>query len=316
MWHAAWAIRRGVRLTGNRTWDVVSGPGITALGLAASRSVESTRPDRLIEDPWAAAFIAAVDSPVAFPTRWPAGNESVTDQQALHLHGSRYIGVRSRFYDDFLLGAAQRGVRQVVLLAAGLDTRAFKLSWPSGVTVFEIDQPQVIAFKDEVMHDQGAQAACRRVTIGVDLREDWQKPLLAAGFTADLRTAWVAEGLLAYLPPDAEEHLLLQINELSAPGSTIAADRILAADRLDQDDTALEELSRRSGVEMASLIDTRARRDCAQWLRAHGWTVHEDHATGIAQNYGRDLSDPFSRQKTPPWLETGFVTAHLTHDRP
>lgn len=304
-------------MTENRTWDVVSGPGITALGLAASRSVESTRPDRLIEDPWGAAFIAAVDSPVAFPTRWPDEDEVVTDQQALHLHGSRYIGVRSRFYDDYLAAAAQRGVKQMVLLAAGLDTRAFRLTWPSGVTVFEIDQPQVIAFKDEVLNKEGAQPACPRVTIGADLREAWQEKLLAAGFADDEPTAWVAEGLLAYLPPDAEERLLRQIQELSAPGSSIAADRILSVHRLGDNganDAALDELTERSGVEMKSLIDTQARQDCAQWLRAQGWAVREDNAVEIAHGYGRDLSDPFARQATPPWLETGFVTGQLTDD--
>ena len=252
-------------MTENRTWDVVSGPGITALGLAASRSVESARPDHLIEDPWGAAFVAAVDSPVVFPTRWPAEDDAVTNQQALHLHGSRYIGVRSRFYDDFLASAAQSGVQQMVLLAAGLDTRAFRLTWPSGVTVFE-----------------------------------------------------VAEGLLAYLPPDAEERLLQQIQELSAPGSNIAVDRILAVDRLGEDgadDAALDELSKRSGIEMNTLIDTLARQDCAQWLRANGWTVRENNVVEIAHSYGRDLSDPFARQVTPPWLETGFITGRLTLDR-
>lgn len=299
-------------VTENRAWDVVSGPGLTALGLAASRCVESGRPDRLIDDPWGAAFVGAVDSPVAFPTRWPAEGESPTDQQALHLHGSRYIGVRSRFYDDFLGEAALKGVSQLVLLAAGLDTRAFRLDWPSGVTVYEIDQPNVIAFKDDVLRGEGAQANCRRVTIGADLREDWQGSLLAAGFDADAPSAWVAEGLLAYLPPDAEDGLLRSIHELSAPGSAIAADRILAVDRLGGDSAALSELSERSGVEMNSLIDTQARRDCADWLRAHDWTVRESNATEIAQLYGRDLSDPFSRQQTPPWLDTGFVTGWLT----
>ena len=192
-----------VASNGNKAWDVVSGPGLTALGLAASRCVESGRPDRLIEDPWGAAFVAAVDSPVAFPTRWPAEGEVPSDQEALHLHGSRYIGVRSRFYDDFLAQAVSAGIRQLVLLAAGLDTRAFRLEWPdAGATVFEIDQPNVIAFKDEVLRAEGAQAGCRRAAIGADLREDWPCALRVAGFDPALPTAWVAEGLLAYLPPE------------------------------------------------------------------------------------------------------------------
>src|SRR3954447_18888713 len=124
-------------------WDVVSGPGLTALGLAASRLVESGRPDRLIDDPLGRAFLDAVDSPVPFPTRWPAEEEPVSDQQALHLHGSRYIGLRTRIYDDEVLAAADAGIRQVVLLAAGLDTRALRLTWPPEAHVFEVDQTAV-----------------------------------------------------------------------------------------------------------------------------------------------------------------------------
>lgn len=304
-------------MTQNRAWDVVSGPGLTALGLAASRCVESGRPDRLIEDPWGAAFVTAMDSPVAFPTRWPAEGEVPSDQEALHLHGSRYIGVRSRFYDDFLTQSGSAGVCQSVLLAAGLDTRAFRLDWPDpAVAVFEIDQPNVLAFKDEVLAAEGAQAGCRRVTIGADLREDWPSALLAAGFDPALPTAWVAEGLLAYLPPEAEERLLLAIRQLSAPGSRVAADRIVAVDRLGADGAALSELSARSGVPMESLIDTGERRDCAHWLSAHGWTVEERTAAKVAAGYGRDLADPFARQMTPPWLETGFVTGRLDDVRP
>jgi methyltransferase (TIGR00027 family) len=274
--------------------------------------VESARPDRLIEDPWGAAFVAAVDSPVPFPTRWPAEGEVPSDQEALHLHGSRYIGVRSRFYDDFLTQAVSAGIRQVVLLAAGLDTRAFRLEWADAeAAVFELDQPNVLAFKDEVLDAAGAQAGCRRVTIGVDLREDWPSALRAAGFDAALPTAWVAEGLLAYLPPEAEERLLAAIGELSAPGSRIAADRILAVDRLGKDGRALGELSARSGVPMQSLVDTQGRADCAHWLAGHGWTAQERDAAEVAASYGRDLADPFGRQSAPPWLDTGFVTGLL-----
>jgi methyltransferase (TIGR00027 family) len=139
----------------------------------------------------------------------------------------------------------------LVLLAAGLDTRAFRLAWPPGVTVFELDQPQVIEFKDEVLRREGAQPACVRIAVGTDLREDWQKQLRDAGLDPALPTAWVAEGLLACLPPDAEESLLRQIHDLSAPDSRIAMDRIRAVES-----APLDEIGDRSGVDMASLINT------------------------------------------------------------
>ena len=128
-------------------WDVQTGPGLTALGLAAARAVETGMPDRLVEDPWGAAFLEAVDSPVPFPVRWPAPGDPVDDQQALLLHGTRYIGLRTRLYDDYVTDAVGSGLRQVVLLAVGLDTRAFRLPWPADVRLFELDQPQVLDFK-------------------------------------------------------------------------------------------------------------------------------------------------------------------------
>src|SRR4051812_14680852 len=183
-------------------WDVSTGPGLTALGLAASRTVESARPDRLIDDPLAARFLSVIASPVPFPTHWPAASERPSDSEALHLHGSRYIGLRTRHYDDLLAAASTGGIRQVVLLAAGLDTRAFRLPLPAGVSVYELDQPQVMAFKDDVLARTGATPACRRISVGADLRAGWADELTAAGFDAAAPTMWVAEGLLAYLPAE------------------------------------------------------------------------------------------------------------------
>ncbi|WP_322770226.1 SAM-dependent methyltransferase [Frankia sp. Cr1] len=293
------------------TWDIVTGPGITALGLAAARTVESSMPDALIDDPLGAAFVHAVESPIAFPSRWPAEGEPVTDQQALHLHGSRYIGVRSRFYDDVVRDALRGGVRQIVLLAAGLDTRAFRLDWPADVTLYEVDQPQMIDFKEDVLRGEQAQPGCRRIAVGTDLREDWPAALTTAGFTRSVPAAWVAEGLLAYLPADAEERLLRQIHQLSAPGSRIALDRIAQVNRLTSDAAPLDQLSSRSGIEMKSLINTEARQQPAEWLRLNGWTVREEDVTAVAHRYGRDLTDPFTRQSTSPWLDTRLLTAEL-----
>lgn len=294
-----------------RTWDIVTGPGITALGIAASRSVESSMPDALIDDPFGAVFLGAVDSPVPFPLRWPAEGEPVSDQHRLSLHTSRFIGVRSRFYDDVILDAVRDGAGQVVLLAAGLDTRAFRLPWPSDVTLYELDQPGVLAFKNDVLRGSRTAPGCRRVAVGTDLREDWVGALTAAGFLPTVPTVWVAEGLLGYLPATAEEHLLRKIHQLSAVGSRLALDRFADLDRLASDTATLEQLSRRSGIEARSLFNTEPRPHPAQWLYPNGWTVREDDDTEIADRYGRDLTDPFTGQTTRPWLDTRFLTAEL-----
>jgi methyltransferase (TIGR00027 family) len=139
-----------------RSWEIASGPGITALGLAAARAVESGTDDRLIDDPFAAAFVDAADTELPMLTEWPKAGTAVSDQHALHLHGSRYTGLRSRFYDDWLVAASSEGVRQIVILGAGLDARAYRISWPPGTVVLEVDQPGVLAFKESVLTELGA----------------------------------------------------------------------------------------------------------------------------------------------------------------
>jgi len=292
-----------------RSWDIVTGPGITALGIAASRSVESSMPDALIDDPFGDAFVRAVSSPVPFPLRWPDHGEQVTDRQARSLHTSRYIGVRSRFYDDYIRDALQGGVSQIVMLAAGLDTRAFRLDWPAAVILYELDQPEVLTFKNDVLHGEQAQPGCTRVTIGADLREDWPTALLTAGFSRTVPTVWIAEGLLGYLPPAAEETLLRRIDQHSALGSHLALDRFADLQAVAAD---LEELSTRSGIDARSLFNTEARPHPTAWLHPRGWTTREEDDLTIAHRYGRDLADPFTGHDTRPWQDTRFLTAHLT----
>jgi methyltransferase (TIGR00027 family) len=300
------------------TWDIASGPGLTALGLAASRLVESGRPDRLVDDPLAAAFLDAIDSPVPFPVRWPAPEETPSDQQALHLHGSRYIGLRTRFYDDFLRSAVIDGIRQVVVLAAGLDTRAFRLPLPSDLRLYELDQPQLLDFKNRVLDGRSERPVCVRRTVGADLRSDWSDQMLRQGFDPSQPTAWIAEGLLAYLPADAEHRLTQQIDDLSAPTSQLAADRILDIDRLAAHTAPLDRLSERSGLEMRSMINTQVRPALPSLLRQLNWNVEDRTTRDLAQRYGRDLADPFTdtedKPAEPPWLNTNYLHAKRTHN--
>lgn len=294
------------------TWDVSSGPGVTALGLAAARSVESGRPDRLIEDPFARALFETAESDLPMVVDWPESGSPGSDTEAMHLHGSRYIGLRTRHYDDVVQAAADEGLTQAVLLGSGLDTRAFRLALPDDLRLFELDQSGVLDYKDAVLDVQGAEPRCARAAVGIDLRDDWPAALVAAGFEAGRPTAWVAEGLLAYLPPEAQSELLEAIHGLAAPGSVLALDRI-AGDLAHGD--RLRDLSERSGIDMESLMSKGEGGDVATGLRAKGWQVDEEPAAALGARHGRDLSDPFategSETSEPPWLDTVFLTARL-----
>src|SRR5207302_8144874 len=132
--------------------------------------------------------------------------------------------VRAKFYDEFFLDSTNAGITQAVILASGLDSRAYRLPWPTGTVVYEVDQPQVIEFKTRTLAELGAAPTADRRTVAVDLRDDWPAALRAAGFDPARPTAWSAEGLLGYLPPDAQDRLLDTITELSAPGSRFATE--------------------------------------------------------------------------------------------
>ncbi len=225
---------------------IFSGPAVTALGLAASRTVESDRWDRLITDPLARAFFEAAGLNLPMRLAWPKPGEKVTDTERLHLHGSRYIGLRTRFYDDLLLRVARNGLRQGVLIGAGLDTRAFRPPLPAEFHLIELDQMALLEWKQRVLEAQRVLPTCRRSWIGADLREDWSAHLTRRGFDAAQPTAFIAEGLLPYLNPEQQLGLLHRVDALAATGSVLAADRIVgdphAAGRVAC-------LSRRSGLD-------------------------------------------------------------------
>lgn len=293
-------------------WDVTTGPGVTALGLAAARAVESGRPDRLIDDPFARVLYEDADAGLPMPVTWPSGGP-VSDTEALYLHGSRYIGLRTRFYDDVVIAATNAGIRQVVLLGAGLDTRAYRLELPPEAHVLEVDQPGVLGFKDRVLAKLGATPACRRSSVAVDLRDDWASALLGAGLDTGHPVAWIAEGLLAYLNPDARRALLASISDLACPGSRVALDHIVGDPAAGGRLTAMAERSR---LPMDRLIVGGEGDDPARLLATAGWQAETASVDEVARLYGRDLSDPFAPPGVqpatePPWLETTFVTAVL-----
>lgn len=283
-------------------WDIVTGVGLTALGVAAGRAMETHRPGGLVHDPYAEAFVAAADPPVPMPTHLPGSDGGATggaahqdgggdsDVDELWTQMADHIGIRSRFFDDYLAQAARSGIDQMVVLAAGLDTRAFRLHWPAGATVFELDQPPVLEFKQRVLAEQAARAGCSWRPVGVDLRTDWAPALQQAGHDPAGRTAWLAEGLLPYLPQPSREALLATITSLSSPGSRLATEHIQDLPAL-LDDPVLARTSRRFGVDLPALMPDPGEEDQAPetWLAAHQWAVRVDPADRVGRIYGRPL---------------------------
>jgi methyltransferase (TIGR00027 family) len=204
---------------------------------------------------------------------------------------STYLGVRSRFFDEFLGSAAAAGLDQVVLLAAGLDTRAFRLGWQPGTTVYELDAPKVLQFKDRVLTEQRAQPRCQRRTVAVDLREDWPAALGQAGFQPCRPTAWLAEGLLPFLPDDAKDSLFTRVHELSAAGSQIAVEHIHGDVATLLREPFFQNMAERFGFNMAELWPGDQHYDPAKWLADHGWAVSTARAVETAQRYRRPLDE-------------------------
>ncbi|GAA4807731.1 class I SAM-dependent methyltransferase [Actinomycetospora chlora] len=279
-------------------WGITESVGVTALGVASGRAMETLRPDGLVDDPYAEAFVDAAADEIRLPARPEDARALAAEQEATEAdwqEQSAYIGVRSRFFDDALTAATTDGVRQVVLLAAGLDTRAQRLDWPAGTTVYEVDQHGVLDFKDGVLAEQDATAAApgaERVVVRVDLRHDWPAALRDAGFDPQVPTAWLAEGLLPYLPAQAEIDLFDRVTELSAPGSHLAVEHfgdIVA--HLGGADSRLASLSRRFGIDVRELFFADDRPDAADRLGELGWSVSGRTASELAGSYGRPL-DP------------------------
>jgi methyltransferase (TIGR00027 family) len=261
----------------------------TAVGVAALRAYESKRPDRLFEDPFAAAFFEAGRS--VLPDVGSGGM-----QAGLGALMYPQIVIRTRFFDDYLLDA---GRAQVVLLAAGLDTRAFRLAWPSGTRLFEVDLPEVLAFKDDVLAAQGASPSCERVVVAADLREDWAAALREAGFDPATPTAWLVEGLLIYLSYEEAGRLLTTVGELSAPGSRVAFEHGTGApDSLVARVRAAEDGEHVTGLWRGGLGTT-----APEWLAARGWAPSTVTRAEAADGYGRPSDDNATAD--------GFVTAVL-----
>jgi len=289
--------------TDDDTWDLASSVGATATVVAMQRAVATRGPRPLIHDPYAEPLVSAVGLDTF--TRFARG-EIDTEGDALDIRRmSDGIAARTKYFDDFFAEATAAGIRQVVILASGLDARAYRLRWPVGTTVYELDQPQVIEFKTGVLADQGAVPAIEHRPIGIDLRADWPAALRSNGFDPAQPTAWIAEGLLIYLPPEAQDRLLENVTALSAPGSRVAAEdtrtitpeelqRIGEQMRAAQDQwrsKAVDGLGQLADIDITELFYPGTRTASSVFLTDHGWTVRLDKSSELFATYGLEPPD-------------------------
>ncbi|MER6053006.1 SAM-dependent methyltransferase [Streptomyces sp. NPDC020883] len=276
-------------------WDIVTGIGLTALGVAAGRALETERPDGLVSDPYADAFVAAADAPVPVPRRLADTEPLSAAARDMWTSMAAYLGVRSLFFDRFLMTAAAGGITQVVVAAAGLDARAFRLEWPPGVELFEIDQPRVLEFKDGVLDRLGARPRCGRHVVPVDLRDDWPAALEDAGFDRGRATVWLAEGLLPFLSAAAERLLFDRVGRLSAPGSRLAAEHLEPSVLAIVEEPEYRAATRQLGVDLVELWHFEDKEDPCRPLTSAGWEVRAVPAYEVAAAYRRELHGPMGR---------------------
>ncbi|MGV9801060.1 class I SAM-dependent methyltransferase [Mycobacterium sp. NPDC003449] len=238
--------------------------------VATSRALASRSEQPLISDPYAEPLVRAVG--IDFFTRVLDGDipEDVPDYDP-HRSGE-HMAVRTRFYDDFFLNAARAGVRQAVILASGLDTRAYRLGWPPGTVVYEVDLPEVIEFKTSTLAGLGAQPSATHRPVAADLRDDWPESLRRAGFNPTAPTAWSAEGLLVYLPTEAQDALFDRINTLSAPGSQLATEYVPDMSIFHDERSAhLRERWKQTAVNISALVYQGERSHVPDYLGGLGW---------------------------------------------
>ncbi|WP_067570992.1 SAM-dependent methyltransferase [Nocardia acidivorans] len=278
--------------TDDDSWDITESVGATAIGVAAMRAYETRRADALFSDPYAEKLVEAVGS-----ENWTAmlrgTREDLREQGGSFIQGvmGYFLIARTLYFDKYFADAMDVGVRQFVILASGLDARAYRMQWPSGSVVFELDQPKVLEFKAKALA-QDTPAADRR-EVPIDLRQDWPKALLDKGFDPAEPTAWLAEGLLRYLPGDAQDRLLDHVAELSAPGSRMAlnigpGERALSDDFRKRRAEALAKNGIRVDLEQL-WYPWEGRTDPRTWFAMRGWLVREGDPVALLQDRGRTV---------------------------
>ena len=289
--------------TENDSWEITESVGATALGVASARAAETESENPLISDPYARVFLDAAGDGV---WNWHAGPqlpaELIELEPDLPLPMQAMVGYmasRTAFFDTFFLNATQAGIRQVVILAAGLDSRSWRLPWPDGTTVYELDQTKVLDFKASTLREHGSEPVCNRVPVAVDLRHDWPTALQQAGFDASAPSAWSAEGLMPYLPAAAQELLFERVQGLTAPGSRVAVEALgpsfldpeARAKRCARMDRVRDFMAKADPQREIPRTDElwyfEEREDVGDWFGRHGWDVTVTPSAELMAGYGR-----------------------------
>lgn len=271
----------------NDSWDITTGVGSTALFVAAARALEAQKPDPLAVDSFAEVFCRATGGAWAEVLDGAAPGHPLRSED-FGAHFVTFQAARTRYFDAYFRAAAEAGVRQIVLLAAGLDSRAYRLDWPPGTTVFELDRAEVLEFKRAAL--TGVQPGARRIEVAVDLRDDWQSALRTNGFRDDEPSAWIVEGLLIYLPGAAQEQLFAGIDAMACPGSRLA---------VEEGRPMNDEAFRAKVQEAKTAEDMRGQwwqlvynEQCApaaQWFSARGWDATAVTLTDYLDSVGRPV---------------------------
>ena len=302
--------------TDNDSWDITQSVGATALGVAAARAAETESADPLINDPFARVFVNAagegmwsIYSDPNLLAKAVAIDPGVQAQVQMMID---FMATRTAFFDEFFLHAADTGVRQVVILASGLDARTWRLPWPDGTVVYELDQPKVLEFKATTLRQHGAHPTAQLVNIPIDLRQDWPKALQEAGFDASQPAVWSAEGLVRYLPGQAQDLLFERIHALSAPGSWLASnvpgegftdpDRLLRQrEDMQRMRATAAKLVNAEITDLDELWYPEERTPVDGWLRDHGWDATAMTFEELMARYGRIIPRG-SEDSMPPTL--------------
>lgn len=282
------------------SWDLASGVGATATAVATSRAL-ATRAGA-IDDRWAEPLVRAVGM-----THFIDILDGRADSDSQVERMADGMALRTKYFDDFLTDCTSTGIRQVVILASGLDARAYRMNWPQGTTVYEIDQSGVIDFKAATLRELGARPTTDVRNVGVDLRDDWPAALRAAGFDTGRRTAWIAEGLLVYLPPQAQDRLFDHITALSPAGSRLATEFFPNMDAFTSDDGQWKRYG--FNDDLAGLVYAGERNHVIDYLQGLGWTVTGSEVRELFEAYGIERHED---EMTAKFDGFQYISAQLT----
>lgn len=288
--------------TDNDTWDITTSVGSTALFVAASRALEANKPEPLVVDPYAEIFCRAVGGEWADVLDGKAPENKLMSEFGRHF--VNYQAARTKYFDDYFYAAADAGVCQIVIPAAGLDSRAYRLAWPERTVVFELDQPQVLKFKRDVLTRNGDASTAERREIAVDLREDWPQALRQSGFDPSRPSAWLVEGLLIYLPAAAQGELFTGIHDLAAPGSHVGVDDGKPFSKELYEAARERERASDDGAHFFTLIYNEQHAPAIDWFTDHGW---QGTAVGLS-----DYLQQIARTAPGPDSEAGPMFANIS----